>query len=158
MTESKQSNPAGASAAAAAPTGVAIEESIWYEGGPARGDLIVGLLLGLSVVGIPLAVGAIVRALWLRYRITSRRIEINGGWLGRDRSQVVYSQIREVRSVPRGWGSWGDMVLVLNDGSKLEMRSVPRFRELETYIEQRRSSRGARPAAPTSSGFARPAA
>jgi hypothetical protein len=55
---------------------------------------------------------------------------------------VVYSQIREVRSVPRGLGAWGDMVLVLNDGAKLEMRAVPRFRELETYIEERRSSRG----------------
>ena len=137
---------------AAPATGVAIDETVWYEGGPARGDLIVGLILMLTIVGIPLGVGAIVRALWLRYRITSRRIEVNGGWLGRDRSQVVYSQIREGRSVPRGLGSWGDMVLVLNDGTKLEMRSVPRFRELETYIEERRQARGGR--GPATSGFA----
>ena len=136
--------------------GVVIDETIWYEGGPARGDLIVGLILGLTLVGIPIAVGAIVRAVWLRFRITSRRIEVNGGWLGRDRSQVVYSQIREVRSVPRGLGSWGDMVLVLNDGSKLEMRSVPRFRELEAYIEERRQARGGR--ITPKSGFAQPAA
>jgi Bacterial PH domain len=146
-------NPAPGPAAAA--IGLSVEESLWYEGGPARGDLIVGLILCLTLVGLPLGVGAIVRALWLRYRITSRRIEVNGGWLGRDRSQVVYSQIREVRSVPRGWGSWGDMVLVLNDGSKLEMRSVPRFRELETYIEERRRGRGAKA---SSQGFAQPAA
>jgi hypothetical protein len=138
------------------PTGLAVEETVWYEGGPARGDLIVGLILALTIVGIPIAVGAIVRALWLRFRITSRRIEVNGGWLGRDRSQVVYSQIREVRSVPRGLGSWGDMVLVLSDGSKLEMRSVPRFRELESYIEERRQARGGRTA--PKSGFAQPAA
>ncbi|MFM7314621.1 MAG: PH domain-containing protein [Cyanobium sp.] len=136
--------------------GVAIDETVWYEGGPARGDLIVGLILAITIVGIPLAVGAIVRALWMRYRITSRRIEVNGGWLGRDRSQVVYSQIREVRSVPRGLGSWGDMVLVLNDGTKLEMRSVPRFRELETYIDERRQARGGR--GTPRSGFAQPAA
>lgn len=135
---------------------LSVEETVWYEGGPAKGDLIVGLVLAFTLVGIPLAVGAIVRALWLRYRITSRRIELNGGWLGRDRTQVVYSQIREVRSVPRGFGSWGDMVLVLNDGSKLEMRSVPRFRELETYIEERRQARGGRTA--PKSGFAQPAA
>jgi hypothetical protein len=103
------------------------------------------LLLGLTIIGIPFAVGAIVRALWLRFRITSRRIEVNGGWLGRDRTQVVYSQIREVRSVPRGFGLWGDMVLVLNDGSKLEMRSVPGFRELETYIEERRQAKSSTP-------------
>jgi len=135
---------------------LSVEETVWYEGGPAKGDLIVGLVLAITLVGIPLAVGAIVRALWLRYRITSRRIELNGGWLGRDRTQVVYSQIREVRSVPRGFGAWGDMVLVLNDGSKLEMRSVPRFRELEAYIEERRQARGGRTA--PKSGFAQPAA
>jgi len=64
---------------------LSVEETVWYEGGPAKGDLIVGLVLAITLVGIPLAVGAIVRALWLRYRITSRRIELNGGWLGRDR-------------------------------------------------------------------------
>ena len=120
--------------------GAQIQESVFYEGGPARGDLLLNLLFGLTLIGIPFAVGAIVRALWLRFRITSRRIEVNGGWLGRDRSQVVYSQISEVRSVPSGFGAWGDMVLVLNDGAKLEMRSVPRFRELETYIEERRQA------------------
>jgi len=125
-----------------------IQETVFYEGGPARGDLILNLLFGLSLIGIPFAVGAIVRALWLRFRITSRRIEINGGWLGRDRTQVVYSQIREVRSVPRGYGAWGDMVLVLSDGARLEMRSVPRFRELEAYIEERRGAAAVRPAPP----------
>ena len=111
-----------------------IPEPVFYEGGPAKGDLIFNLFVGLTVIGITFAVGAIVRALWLRFRITSRRISVSGGWLGRDRTQVVYSQIRELRSVPRGFGAWGDMVLVLNDGAKLEMRSVPRFRETEAYI------------------------
>ena len=78
-----------------------------------------------------------VRALWLRFKVTSRRISVSGGWLGRDRTQVVYSQIKEVRCVPRGFGAWGDMVLVLTDGSRLELRSMPRFREIETYIEER---------------------
>lgn len=118
-----------------------IPEPVFYEGGPAKGDLIFNLLLGLTLIGIPFAVGAIVRALWLRFRITSRRISVSGGWLGRDRSQVVYSQIRELRSVPRGFGAWGDMVLVLNDGAKLEMRSVPRFRETEAYILERMAAK-----------------
>jgi hypothetical protein len=117
-----------------------ITETVFYEGGPAKGDLIFGLFLAITLFGLPLTVGAVVRALWLRYRITSRRIEVNGGWLGRDRTQVVYSQIREVRSVPRGFGAWGDMVLVLNDGTKLEMRSVPDFRAVETFIEERRKA------------------
>jgi hypothetical protein len=135
------------------PAPLSTGESVYYEGGPARGDLVLSLLIGLTLIGLPIAVGAIVRALWLRYRITSRRISVSGGWLGRDRTQVVYSQIREVLSVPRGFGAWGDMVLVLNDGSRLEMRSVPRFRELETYIEERRQARSAAPAGRPAPGF-----
>ena len=118
-----------------------IQEDTFFEGGPARGDLIFNLLLGLTLIGIPFAVGAIVRALWLRFQITSRRISVSGGWMGKDRSQVVYSQISEVRCVPRGFGAWGDMVLVLTDGSRLEMRSMPNFREAETYILERIQSK-----------------
>ena len=120
-----------------------IQEDTFYEGGPAIGDLIFNLLLGLTLIGIPFAVGAIVRALWLRFQITSRRVSVSGGWKGKDRSQVVYSQIRELRCVPRGFGAWGDMVLVLSDGSRLEMRSVPNFRATEAYILERIDQRSA---------------
>ena len=118
-----------------------IQEDTFYEGGPAKGDLVINLLLGFTLIGLPFTIGAVVRALWLRFNITSRRISVSGGWMGRDRSQVVYSQIREVRCVPRGFGAWGDMVLVLTDGSRLEMRSLPRFREVETFILERIKSR-----------------
>ncbi|CAK6693651.1 PH domain-containing protein [Synechococcus sp. BA-124 BA4] len=137
---------------------VEVTETTFYEGGPARGDLLFNLLFGLTLIGIPFAVGAIVRALWLRFRITSRRISVSGGWLGRDRTQVVYSQVREVRSVPRGFGAWGDMVLVLNDGAKLEMRSVPRFRETEAYILEQMARRGGGKVAADNKGFADPQA
>ena len=154
MSDSAPSD-AGSPAVAPSPpvSAASIQETVFYEGGPALGDLILNLLFGLTLIGLPFAVGAVVRALWLRFRITSRRITVSGGWLGRDRTQVVYSQIREVRSVPRGFGAWGDMVLVLEDGSRLEMRAVPRFRELEAYIEERRQARsgGGQPA---KTGFA----
>ncbi|MEN9542306.1 MAG: hypothetical protein RLZZ459_2397 [Cyanobacteriota bacterium] len=127
--------------------GASINEEVFYAGGPARGDLITNLLFGLTLIGIPFAVAALVRALWLRFRITSRRVEVSGGWLGRDRTQVVYSQIREVRSAPRGLGFWGDMVLVLNDGMKLEMRAVPRYKEAESYIQERMAAAPANRAA-----------
>ena len=109
-------------------------EVIFYEGGPAKVDLIINLLAGTTLVGLPFTFGAIVRALWLRYKITNRRVSVNGGWFGRDQNQVVYKQIKEIRSVPRGFGFYGDMVLVLKDGTKLEMRSVPNFRDTETFI------------------------
>ena len=99
-----------------------IQEDVHFDGGPARGDLIFNILLGFTLIGLPFTIGAVVRALWLRFRITSRRISVTGGWMGKDKTQVVYSQISEVRTVPRGFGAWGDMVLVLKDGARLELR------------------------------------
>jgi hypothetical protein len=114
-----------------------IREDVFYEGGPHIGDLIFNLLLGFTVICLPLTVGSIVRALWLRYRITSRRISVTGGWMGRDRSDIVYGEISKIVTIPRGLGLWGDMVITLKDGSRLEMRSVPKFRDVFNYINER---------------------
>lgn len=116
---------------------MAVKEEIFYEGGPHVGDLIIGLIAGLFIITIPIAVGAIVRALWLRYSITSRRITVIGGWLGQQRVDVVYSEILKIVIVPRGLGSWGDMVLTLKDGSRLEMRAVPNFRKVYEFVESK---------------------
>ena len=110
------------------------EERVFYEGGPAKGDLIINLLAGTTLIGLPFTFAALVRALWLRYKITNRRVSVTGGWFGRDQNQVVYNQIKEVRSIPRGFGFYGDMVLILKDATKLEMRSIPNFRETESFI------------------------
>jgi hypothetical protein len=114
-----------------------IKENVFYEGGPHIGDLIINILLGFTVVCLPLTVGAIVRALWLRYRITDRRISITGGWRGNDRTDVIYAEIIKVTKLPRGIGLWGDLVLTLRDKSRLEMRAVPNFREVQDYIAQK---------------------
>ena len=131
-----------------------IQEDVHYDGGPARGDLIFNILLGFTLIGLPFTIGAVVRALWLRFRVTSRRISVTGGWMGKDKTQVVYSQISEVRTVPRGFGAWGDMVLVLNDGARLEMRSLPRFREVEAYILERINKRSSTSTDKSVEGFA----
>ena len=131
-----------------------IQEDVHYDGGPAKGDLIFNLLLGVTLIGLPFAIGAMVRAVWLRFRITSRRISVTGGWMGKEKTQVVYSQIKEVRTVSRGFGAWGDMVLVLNDGARLEMRSVPSFRETEAFILERMAARSSAPADKAVEGFA----
>tara|TARA_Y100001978_G_scaffold170446_1_gene159778 strand:+ start:78 stop:491 length:414 start_codon:yes stop_codon:yes gene_type:complete len=112
-----------------------INEQIFYEGGPAKSDLYINLLAGLTLLGLPFTFAAIVRALWLRFKISNKRITINGGWFGRNKTQVSLSNINEIRSVPRGFGSYGDMVLILNDGSKVEMKSLPLFREKQDFIE-----------------------
>lgn len=116
-----------------------IQEEVYFEGGPHIGDLIINLLLGFTVICLPLTVGAVVRALWVRYRITDRRISVTGGWQGRDRSDIVYSEIAKVVTVPRGVGAWGDMVITLKDGSRLELRAIPKFREVYDYINDKLS-------------------
>ena len=113
-----------------------IQEEIFYEGGPAKSDLIINLLAGITILGLPFTFAAIVRALWLRYTLTNKRITIIGGWFGRNKTQVSLNNIDEIRSIPRGFGSYGDMVLILNDGSKVEMKSLPMFREKQEFIEK----------------------
>ena len=110
-------------------------EQTFYEGGPAKGDLIINLLAGLTILGLPFTFAAVVRALWLRFKISNKRITIDGGWFGRNKTQVSLNNIDEIRSVPRGFGSYGDMVLILKDGSKVEMKSLPSFREVQSFIE-----------------------
>lgn len=114
-----------------------IKEEAFYEGGPHVGDLIINILLGFTVICLPLTVGAIVRALWLRYRITDRRISVTGGWQGRDRTDIIYSEVTKVFKIPRGWGGWGDIVVTLRDGSRLELRAIPRFREISDFIAEK---------------------
>ena len=122
-----------------------IKEEVYYEGGPHIGDLIFNILLAFTVICIPLTVGAIVRALWLRYRITDRRICVIGGWRGTQRTDIIYSEVMKVVKVPRGVGLWGDLVITLRDKSRLEMRAVPQFREIYDYICERAADKTGRP-------------
>lgn len=121
-----------------------IRETEFYEGGPHIGDLIVNILLGFTVICLPLTIGAIVRAIWLRYKITDRRISITGGWMGRDRTDIIYPEIVKIAKVPRGIGLWGDIVVTLKDKSRLEMRAVPKFREICEYMAQKVSDKTGR--------------
>ena len=114
-----------------------IKETTFYEGGPHVGDLIVNILLGFTVICLPLTIGAIVRALWLRYKITDRRISVTGGWMGRDRTDIIYAEIVKVVKVPRGIGLWGDIVVTLKDKSRLELRALPKFREIYDYMAEK---------------------
>ncbi len=122
-----------------------IKEETFYEGGPHIGDLLFNIFLALFVVFIPLTVGAIVRAIWLRYKITDRRVSVVGGWMGNDRTDIIYSDIVDAIKIPRGLGLWGDMVLVTKNGSRLELRSLPRYVEIFEYINERVKAKNGEP-------------
>jgi hypothetical protein len=51
---------------------------------------------------------------------------------------AAYEQMTEVRAIGRGLGYWGDMVIVLNDGSKMEMRSIDNWQEVKKYIDSKK--------------------
>lgn len=55
------------------------------------------------------------------------------GLTGQDRSDFSYKVIKDVQVVPRFIGEWGDVVITLNDGTKVDLRSVPKFREIAQY-------------------------
>jgi hypothetical protein len=122
-----------------------IKENVYYEGGPHIGDLIINILLAFTVICLPLTVGAIVRAIWLRYRISDRRISVTGGWMGRDRTDIIYAEIVKVVCIPRGIGLWGDLVITLKDKSRLEMRALPKFRDISQYIAEKAAAKTGRP-------------
>ncbi|WP_069790782.1 PH domain-containing protein [Cyanobacterium sp. IPPAS B-1200] len=121
-----------------------IKEEVYYEGGPHVGDLVFNVLLAFTVICLPLTVGAIARAIWLRYRITDRRISVTGGWQGRDRTDIIYSEVIKVVKIPRGLGLWGDIVVTIKDGSRLELRAMPDFRNVSDYIAQKAADKTGR--------------
>ena len=51
-------------------------------------------------------------------------------------------QVKEVVGVGRGIGLWGDIVVTLKDGAKLEMRSLPDWQDKKAYLLKRRDEVG----------------
>ncbi|XP_059655895.1 uncharacterized protein LOC132302910 [Cornus florida] len=126
------SSPTGkpiTAATAAKPT----EEVVFFDGGAHYGDLIANLLLGFTLVWLPLTLAAVLRGFFLRYRFTNLRVTVISGLTGQDRSDFSYKVIKNVQVVPRFIGEWGDIVITLKDGTKVDLRSVPKFREIAKY-------------------------
>lgn len=109
------------------------EERIFFDGGAHYGDLVANLLLGFTLLWLPLTLAAVSRAFFLRYRFTNLRVTVISGFTGQDRSDFSYKSIKDVQVVPRFIGEWGDIIITLTDGTKVDLRSVPRFREIADY-------------------------
>ncbi|CAN6675962.1 unnamed protein product [Malus baccata var. baccata] len=105
-------------------------ETIYFDGGAHYGDLLANLILGFTLLWLPLTLAAVFRALFLRYRFTNLRVTVISGLTGQDRSDFSYKVIKDVQVVPRFIGEWGDIIITLRDGTKVDLRSVPKFREI----------------------------
>lgn len=42
-----------------------------------------------------------------------------------------------MRSLPRFIGEWGDIAITLKDKTIVELKAVPKFREISKYVEER---------------------
>lgn len=115
---------------------------MFFDGGAHYGDLAANLLLGLTLLWLPLTLAAVSRAFLLRYRFTSRRVTVVSGLSGADRTDFPYSSVTSVAVVPRFVGEWGDIVITLRDGTKVDLRSVPRFREVADYCRSMAAAEG----------------
>ncbi|KAL9240872.1 hypothetical protein vseg_015044 [Gypsophila vaccaria] len=113
------------------------QETVFFDGGAHYGDLVANLLLGFTLVWLPLTLAAISRAFFLRYRFTNLRVTVISGFTGQDRSDFGYNVIKDVKVVPRFVGEWGDIIVTLKDGTVVDLRSVPRFREIAKYCLSR---------------------
>lgn len=108
-----------------------------YEGPPSKVELLVPTLSILTVIGIIPFLAALTRQFWVKYKITSKRININSGFRGKTFTEVIYPEIEEIRYVYRALGAAGDMVLFLKGGARVEMRFVPDFPRLYKFMLSR---------------------
>ena len=113
-------------------------EVVKYEGPPARGEVVANLAMTWTIVWAPLTITAIGRALWASYKITDKRVAVlSTSPLRTERIDIPIEEIVDVISIGRGIGLWGDMVVTLKNQEKVEIRSIPDFKDIEEHIKQR---------------------
>jgi len=113
-------------------------ETVFFDSKPSAGDLAVNVALGATLLWLPLSIAAVGRYLWVNYKITDKRISVsNTSPTSAEQTDVGYDEVRDVVALGRGLGFWGDMVINLKDGSKVEIRSIDKWQEIKKYIEDR---------------------
>jgi len=109
-------------------------EEVFVDVAPTPFEILIPFISLPTIIGIIPFIAAVARQLWVRYKITSRRISVSSGFQGQNTVEIVYADVDRVRYVRRLLGESGDMVLELRDGAKLEMRAVPKFQKVYDYI------------------------
>lgn len=114
------------------------DETVIYDGPPARGEVVANVAMSWTLVWLPLTIQAVGRALWLNYKITDKRVSVvSTSPLRKERTDIPVDQIMDVVSIGRGIGAWGDMVITLRNGEKVELRSLPEYKKCEEAIREK---------------------
>uniref|UniRef100_A0A383WHG8 YdbS-like PH domain-containing protein n=1 Tax=Tetradesmus obliquus TaxID=3088 RepID=A0A383WHG8_TETOB len=112
-----------------------IPEELFYEGSGSNAELVLSLILAATLVYIPITIAIVGKRLWIKYRFTNKRVTIiNTSPLFAKTVEVAYSQIAEVRTAPRAFGLWGDCVIFLKNGDRLEITGLERHQEIKRHI------------------------
>ncbi|KAJ1455454.1 hypothetical protein M885DRAFT_519849 [Pelagophyceae sp. CCMP2097] len=109
-------------------------ETLFFEGPPSWTEMILPGISVLTILGIVPFAAAVARQVWVKYKITSRRISVQSGYGGKEFTEIIYPDIVSLKYVYRAGGSVGDLVIELKDGAKLEMRHVPEFQKIYRYL------------------------
>lgn len=113
------------------------DEELFMELKPSPSELVVPVIGSFFIVGlIPLATG-VVRQLWVRFKITSRRVQIVSGWGGTEETEISFAKVSSMKYVRRSFGATGDLVLNMANGGGVDMQGVPNFPEVYNYIYER---------------------
>ncbi|KAG2440991.1 hypothetical protein HXX76_003844 [Chlamydomonas incerta] len=90
-----------------------------------------------TLIYAPLSMASIGRRLWITFKFTNKRLVItNTSPLFKRTIQVAYKNIKEIRTAPRGFGLWGDMVVFLRDGNRLEITGIDKYKEIADHINR----------------------
>lgn len=86
------------------------------------------MALGATLLWLPLTAAAVGRGVFVKYRFTDKRISVitNAPWK-KEQLDAAYQEVDDVQTVGRALGVWGDMVVTLKNGDKIEMRSLPKY-------------------------------
>ncbi|KAG4911757.1 hypothetical protein JHK82_052357 [Glycine max] len=71
--------------------------------------------------------------MYMCYRFTNLRVTMISDLTGQDHKDFSYNVIKDVQVMSSFIGEWGDVVITLKDGTKVDLRSVPKFREIAKY-------------------------
>ena len=113
-------------------------ETVFYEGTPSGGETAINVVLGATLVWLPLTAAALGRKLWITYKITDKRVCVTtNSPFKQEELNVGYANITRCDVIGRGVGLWGDMVVTCRDGSKIEMRGIEKFLDIKEYIDAR---------------------
>ncbi|KAG1358745.1 hypothetical protein COCNU_08G001910, partial [Cocos nucifera] len=98
------------------------EERVYFDGGAHYGDLVANLLLGCTLLWLPLTLATVFRAFFLRYCFINWRVTIISVLTART---TVTSPMPPSRTSRSSSGSSGDKVITLKDGIKMNLGGVP---------------------------------